>query len=112
MDRKLICTPQQKNANFAVLGGKGKNLYLLSNQGIPVPRWFCITSDAFEIFMKAHGPAIEKILTNVDYRSFVAIEKISEKIHDIFVKSESFLELEKEITFSLESDMKAGKFFS
>lgn len=52
----LILKATDSNELFSKLGGgKARNMSLLSKKGIPVPDWFCVTSHAFQEFVKTNG---------------------------------------------------------
>ncbi len=41
-------------------GGKAKNLYLMTNEDLPVPSWICVSSKVFENFKLTNGFILEK----------------------------------------------------
>lgn len=47
------------------LGGKGGNLRRLSELGLPVPRWFCVSFGAFEAFVRPHRATIREALEGI-----------------------------------------------
>ncbi|NLL78039.1 MAG: hypothetical protein GX235_12490 [Clostridiales bacterium] len=44
-----------KKEDVLVVGGKGANLGEMFNAGLPVPDGFCITGDAFDVYMRRNG---------------------------------------------------------
>lgn len=51
----MILHPQQPIVDFELLGGgKAKNLARLSQLGMPVPEWICLSTEWFEEYLKRH----------------------------------------------------------
>ena len=69
---RFTCTLETIGAgDLALVGGKGANLGELVAAGLPVPRAFCITTDAYRAFLAGSG-LIDEILASLeglDYES-------------------------------------------
>jgi pyruvate,water dikinase len=48
-------------APAALVGGKGRNLAVLANHGIPVPPWIVVTVNAFDRLLAAHRTEIDRV---------------------------------------------------
>ena len=61
---KMILNPTDSISQFIETGGgKAKNLAKLSQMNAPVPPWFCVSTEAFRLFVKENG--LER-LTHLD----------------------------------------------
>jgi rifampicin phosphotransferase len=58
------------------VGGKGANLGELVAAGLPVPRAFCVTTDAYREFLGRNGlaPKLLRLLDGVDYESHADLD--------------------------------------
>lgn len=61
-------------------GGKARNLAALTQLGCPVPEWFCVSSDAFEEFLRANRLG-EKLVPTEPFAAF------AEEVERLFVRS-------------------------
>jgi pyruvate,water dikinase len=57
----LIVRRSDALAPAALIGGKGRNLALLGNHGIPVPPWLVVTVAAFDRLLSAHRAEIDRV---------------------------------------------------
>src|SRR5690242_8209380 len=67
-------------------GGKAANLAKLTKLGIPVPRWFCVSTHAFDQFIQANGLESELALRPDTQREELAM--IAARIEAKFLKAE------------------------
>ena len=52
----FILTSDSALTDFKLFGGgKAKHLAILSQNQVSVPPWFCVSSEAFEVYQEAHG---------------------------------------------------------
>lgn len=65
------------------VGGKGANLGEMVNAGLPVPPGFCISADAYRLFIKKANlwPTIERILKAIKPGDVASLEKGAKEIH-------------------------------
>ena len=78
-------------------GGKGFNLYLLSREGFPVPRWIVLGAQLFRDFRAKTGihSGIQKLVERLDPAAPPArLGEISESVRRIIVETPLPLELE------------------
>jgi len=87
----------RKDVNIA--GGKGASLGEMTNSNIPVPPGFVITTAAFEKFLDASYIAeeIDAQMDKVNHEDMETVERASEVIHELILKSEIPKEIQKEI---------------
>ena len=87
----------RKDVNIA--GGKGASLGEMTNASIPVPPGFVITATAFEKFLDASYIAeeIDAQMDKVNHEDMETVERASEVIHELILKSEIPKEIQKEI---------------
>ncbi len=69
--------------DLPLIGGKAKNLFLLSKTKVPVPPWYVIPYTFFEDFFKKKEPIINSILKSLDYND---IDKSSSSLKSIIIK--------------------------
>ena len=75
---------------FPKIGGKAKNLYILSKNKIPVPLWYVITTDLYQNFIEENNikNKIEEIIKNIDFSDNKSISKGSKEIKNLFLTNE------------------------
>ncbi|MDQ2649291.1 MAG: hypothetical protein M3Z03_07040, partial [Actinomycetota bacterium] len=76
--------------SLALVGGKGANLGELVAAGAPVPRAFCVTTDAYRAFLERHElpQRIKDLLAEVDYADPAGIEASASQIRALIVGGE------------------------
>ena len=87
-----------------IVGGKGANLAEMYNSGFPVPPAFCVTAQAFDLYLKKAGikEEIAKIIDKTNVDDTLELEKNSAKIRALISESEMPEDMEKEILESYE----------
>lgn len=80
----MIINWKQKSIDGEQLGGKGKNLALLCNHGIPVPPWICVTASVFTSFIAPMRNELKEIFETLDYENNVVLKEASNKIQSLF----------------------------
>ena len=75
--------------DIASVGGKGANLGEMYNAQMPVPPGFVITSEAYKTFIKENklDREISSILETIDYENNDELQKASEEIQKLILKS-------------------------
>jgi phosphohistidine swiveling domain-containing protein len=75
MSRSFLDFNNTQN-DFALFGGgKAKNLAVLTNAGIPVPEWFCISSSVLDDYLDSHQLR-QQLVPQEDLESFaIRVEK-------------------------------------
>lgn len=74
--------------HLEVIGGKARNLHKLCTAGIAVPRWFCISVEAFDRFVGDLRGAIEERLGEIDYEDAESLSKVSAAITRLVLERE------------------------
>jgi phosphohistidine swiveling domain-containing protein len=71
--------------DVALVGGKGANLGELTSAGFPVPEGFCVTANAFRLFLDANGleAKIRKIVAAIDFGDHVQVAAETERIREL-----------------------------
>lgn len=102
MSKSLILTPKEA-LMFGEdrLGGKAKNMAWLSKNGLPVPEWFVLTTDAFKLQMEKDSlnSWIQEQLAQLDDKQNLndICEIIKKKILSATICSEIKAELEQKL---------------
>jgi len=75
---------------FPKIGGKAKNLYILSRRGFNIPQWFVITTEVYNRFIEKNGirEKIEEIIDNIDFKKQDSIAKASKAIRQLFLEKD------------------------
>lgn len=79
-------TPTESNplagVDQALIGGKAANLLVLTQLGLPVPRWLVIPTSVFREFLKATGldESIRTVLRDLDFGNPAAVRSASQTI--------------------------------
>ena len=87
------------NADVALVGGKGASLGEVTRLGIPVPPGFCLTIQAYQDFISAHGlsPRIQEVLASFDTSKQEQREEAAGRIGDFILQGELSPELIGEV---------------
>jgi phosphohistidine swiveling domain-containing protein len=103
---------QVGSENLSTVGGKGSNLGELVRAGLPVPRAFCISTDAYRAVLEADLLSdILAILDGVDYESTTDIDSRASRIRDLIIDAPVPSEIEAAIAEAygrLEAELGAG----
>ncbi len=69
--------------NLTNIGSKAANLSRLMQSGFPVPKGFCITTEAYSIFLESNNlnELIQNSLAKIDYSDYETIENCEKEIH-------------------------------
>jgi pyruvate,water dikinase len=73
-------------SDLNLVGGKGANLGALIQAGLPVPPGFCVTTQAYKLFVESNGigEKIQSVLQYAELDALPALETISETIRSFF----------------------------
>lgn len=91
MTDRLTCAVRDIGAgDLALVGGKGANLGELVGAGLPVPRAFCVTTEAYRSFLEASGLLSEILasLEGLDYESHADIESRASAVRERLMAAE------------------------
>lgn len=85
-----IFSPSSSEAipQVKIIGGKARNLAILSREGLPVPPWVVLTTEFFEKFLSDKLTDLIKLLS-VSYASQEALKEASEKM-EVLIKTAEF----------------------
>ena len=75
--------------NFPKIGGKAKNLYILSKNRFSVPEFYIITTGAYQNYIKENKleEKIKKIIDKTDFENKKSISDSSKQIKELFMSS-------------------------
>ncbi|MEZ4812867.1 MAG: PEP/pyruvate-binding domain-containing protein [Caldisericia bacterium] len=93
-----------KNAKeLNLFGGKASNLSKLINAGFNVPAGFAVSTDAYDVFIRANGieSEIKSNLSKLDFSSQKSLEEVSSVIIEQFVKGKMPAAISSEIKENL-----------
>lgn len=98
--------------SIAVVGAKGANLGELTRAKLPIPRAFCITTEAYETFVVANSllDLVVNELAGLDYEDAAEIARRAANIRDMFVGAQTPKDIDSAIRrayVQLESDLGA-----
>jgi pyruvate,water dikinase len=98
----MYLVTKKSTPNFAAkeAGGKGHNLYLLTNQGLPVPEWIAIGPWAFSQFKERSG--IGKTIEFILKDSTRSLASSAKEIHDLILTTPLPAEVESFINKAYE----------
>ncbi len=88
-----------------LVGGKGANLGEMTNAGIPVPSGFCVTADAYEVFVSETGiqDKIMELIDDVeDYEDSDKLNDTAKKIRNLIKSTEMPDDIRDEIVNAYE----------
>lgn len=101
------------SGDLQLVGGKGANLGELVGAGLPVPRAFVVTTEAYRTFLEQSGllSQILATLDGVDYESHADMESKASAVRELLLAAAVAPEIEQEILTAyreLESELGAG----
>lgn len=106
--KNVIIDGNSKVDKLSFIGGKGHNLYLLENEGLPIPKWFCISSELFhKAYMEVKDRVKEHIL-KIDLNDLESLKKCSEDVDELF---QSFVFPTEEID-AIKAQLNPDKFYA
>jgi pyruvate,water dikinase len=90
MSTKFILSLDDQSSTLDMVGGKGVSLARLANAGLPVPDGYHITTQAYRSFVEEYKLQLRilEILERVDVSDPGSLAAASQKITDMFSKSE------------------------
>lgn len=103
MHSVIIDHQQVKSFNIGALGGKGRNLHILMDKDIPVPKWFCVPSSVYCQHIELIADKIRFILAQVNYEDYFSIQKASNEIQTLVEGETLHSKISKEINGKLSS---------
>lgn len=77
-----------------LVGGKARNLASLTSAGLPVPRWFCLTTAFFERFMGNRIHLVDRLLSSPDEN----LTELSTTLHALITDTELPADIGAQIT--------------
>lgn len=84
--QNLISIPfsRIRSSDLSLVGGKGANLGEMVHANFPVPPGFCLTTNAFQLFINSHPDlnGLYKSLELVDVADFENIRKVGEQVRN------------------------------
>ncbi len=84
---QLLVRSSDKVSPLSLVGGKGYNLLKLINADIPVPDFFILTTDSYDLFTKTYQ--LDKFLDEINFNSSqIDISQTSKRIRSEFEKYE------------------------
>ncbi|MFT6632024.1 MAG: pyruvate,water dikinase [Bacteriovoracaceae bacterium] len=81
---KIIFDSTSTVENLNSVGGKAYNLFFLEREGLPVPKWFCISSHLFQKYYISIKEDIKKIILGIDLNNLEDIKEKSSAIEILF----------------------------
>jgi pyruvate,water dikinase len=91
------------------MGGKAANLHRLTNQGIPVPAWVCVSSRVCSVAIAEQQSVIERYLAGMDYESPASIQLASDAIRGLVERTSIPESIRRDVERSMD-DMGASHY--
>ena len=84
-EREVLWFTEVGKKDIPLVGGKGANLGEITQAQIPVPPGFIVTAPTYSRFLEQSGlrPAIEKLLSPLDYNDSARLQEVSEEIKSL-----------------------------
>jgi pyruvate, water dikinase len=81
------------------VGGKGKNLGIMYNLGLPVPNGFSVTAQTYGEYIEKTGikNKIQDLLKNLDVNNTKQLQKVSKDVRDLIISTPIPEEISEEI---------------
>lgn len=97
--KNILFFSETSEADFEKLGGKGMSLARMALKNFPVPPGFCVTTDAYSLFLETTGilNEIDKKLKNINFHSVEDLEETSADIRDLVLATPMPAAVEKDI---------------
>jgi pyruvate,water dikinase len=88
--RSVLTIDKIKEKDISKIGGKAKNLHILTKNKISVPPWFVVPTDFYVNFIEKNNikVKIEKIVKSINFSDNKSILEGSKKIKNLFFKNE------------------------
>ena len=88
--------------DYVLLGGKGASLASMTRANLPVPIGFCVTTHAYEAFLRdsGHGETIFQKVASIPFEKVAELDAISAQIRQLIITSELPDEVTESITQS------------
>lgn len=85
--------------DIALVGGKGVNLGIMYNYGLPVPPGFVVTASAFKRFIDSNNIAqkIYGLLDNLDVEDSATLQKTAKEVQDTILAADMPNDVKEEI---------------
>ena len=80
---QVILDANSSTSLLPFMGGKAANLHRLTNQGVPVPAWVCVSSRVCSVALAEQQNVIEKHLRGIEYENPASIQLASDTIRDL-----------------------------
>ncbi len=112
--QSFTCTLEEiGSGDICLVGGKGANLGELIRAGLPVPRAFCVTTEAYRAFLERNGLLAEILATleGLDYDSRAEIDARARTIRDRILSAPVAAEIDHAVLAAyrrLESELGSG----
>jgi phosphohistidine swiveling domain-containing protein len=84
---QFILAANSPAASLPFMGGKASNLYRLTKHGVPVPAWFCLSSQVCSDVFAELRHVVEGRLSRIDYDSSDSIQQASDAIRRLIEKA-------------------------
>ena len=80
---QVILDANSSTSLLPFMGGKAANLHRLTNQGVPVPAWVCVSSRVCSVALAEQQSVVKGHLDGIDYESLASIRLASGSIRDL-----------------------------
>ncbi len=83
METLIVNLENVSKNNLTNIGSKAANLSRLVKSGFPVPKGFCITTEAYSLFLESNNltELIQNSLAKIDYSNYDTIKNCEKEIH-------------------------------
>lgn len=88
-----------------LMGGKATNLYIMTKEGISIPKWFCLSSEIYNQYYQTISTEVNELLNSIIQDDLENIKECSRQIGVLFEN----LELESELEVKILSRLEDGK---
>lgn len=88
-DKLIAWFKELSKKDIPIVGGKGANLGEMYNHGFPIPPGFCVTSEAFKLFLKETklGHKIYSLLDGLDVEDSAKLAEASSQIQEMITNA-------------------------